>query len=207
MESEGLLLVHDRVLPSVNALIAGEPVRVVVVPSLANLIYNALGTIEDQVACKLRQQARVTLVAPRLWADLVSVPAARSNHGNSRDCPSTQRVCSIGGVVIASRDPRHPRIEVDGKRLEERLLVSGMRSTPTVAGHVKASSPGAVEEGPRSERSAALGQSAQARFEEIVDRWNPTRGCSVANADYQGLRLASFLCQARGDSKWLQRSL
>ena len=78
VDRQGILLVHDRTLPSVTALVAGAPV-----PGswwshpMANTIYNALGAIDDEVAIVKLVNGKQTLVARRLWPDLVAVGAAR----------------------------------------------------------------------------------------------------------------------------------
>ncbi len=70
VESEGLLLVHDQRLPSVTALVAGEPVRGSWwAHPLGNVLYNALGELDDRFATRKLVADKLTLVAPRLWAD------------------------------------------------------------------------------------------------------------------------------------------
>lgn len=177
VDREGLLLVHDQVLPSVTALIAGEPVAGSwwAHPS-ANLIYNALGTIEDRVASCLMVGKKVTLVAPRLWADLVAVGSSRqpwqldrlSEHAKSL----LDRVESSSNPVMA--DTTESRVA--GKRLEERLLISGDEVHTDTGRHVKVLTSWTrwrKDRGVTGRLPSA--QTAVARFEEVVRRWQPRR--------------------------------
>jgi xanthosine utilization system XapX-like protein len=78
VDRHGILLVHDQVLPSVTALVTGAPVSGSWWSHpMANTIYGALGTIDDEVATVKLVNGKQTLVARRLWPDLVAVGAAR----------------------------------------------------------------------------------------------------------------------------------
>ena len=177
VEREGLLLVHDQVLPSVTALIAGKPV-----PGswwshpLANLMYNALGAVEDRVAsCKLVNK-RLTLVAPRLWAGLVSVGASKQLW-QLDGLPQTtkellDRVESSSHPVLLDL----PQLRAAGRRLEERLLVSGDEVHTDAGHHLKA-----LVAWRRWMRNRGVNgplpapELAIASFEDVVRRWDPNR--------------------------------
>ena len=177
VEREGLLLVHDQVLPSVTALIAGGPV-----PGswwshpLANLIYNALGAIADQVpSCKLVSK-KVTLIAPRLRADLVAVGSSKQSW-QLKGLPKPTK-----GLLDRVESSSHPvmldthELRIAGKQLEERLLVSGDEVHTDTGRHVKALIPWSRwrrDQGVTGRLPTA--ESAMAHFEAIVDRWNPRR--------------------------------
>ena len=177
VERDGLLLVHDQVLPSVTALIAGEPV-----PGswwshpMANLIYNALNTIEDQVAsCKLVSK-KVTLVAPRLWPDLVSVGSSKQPW-QLQGLPGPAKI--LLDRVESSSHPMmldSPELTGSGKRLEERLLVAGDEVHTDSGRHVKVLISWARW---RKDHGVAgrlpSPESGLARFEGIVQGWKPTR--------------------------------
>src|SRR3954453_5421222 len=80
LDDAGVLLEHDKVLPSATATIAGKPIagswwshR------LANEIYHALEALEEErMLLRLKLVAgKVTLVARRLWPDLLAVVMER----------------------------------------------------------------------------------------------------------------------------------
>ena len=135
VELEGLLLVHDQRLPSVTALIAGEPVRGSWwAHPLSNVIYNALGELDDRFAtCKL-VAGKLTLVAPRLWANLVAVGAGRRRWQldalSGADLALLDRVASAADPILLDR----PELRAAGKRLEEKLLVTS-EGVHTADGH------------------------------------------------------------------------
>jgi hypothetical protein len=173
VEREGLLLVHDRMLPSVTALIAGEPV----LGSwwshpLANLMYNALGAVEDRVAsCKLVNK-KLTLVAPRLWAGLVSVGGSKQLwqlDGLSQTAMDLlDRVESSSLPVVLDL----PEFRDAGRRLEERLLASGDEVHTDAGHHLKALVAWSLwMKGRGVNGPLPKPESAMARFEEIVRRW------------------------------------
>jgi hypothetical protein len=177
VETEGLLLVHDQVLPSATALIAGGPV-----PGswwshpLANLIYTALGDVEDRVAvCKLVSK-KLTLVAPRLWTALVAVGS--SKHAWQLDGLSPS-AADLLARVESSPFPVAldlPESRAAGRHLEERLLASAVEVHTDTGRHLKALL-GWSKWMKDRELTGPLPQpeSAMARFEEIVQRWDPNR--------------------------------
>ncbi len=74
----GILLVHDRMLPSVTTLIVGKPVE----GSWwshpkANMIFNAVEEIDEAVATVRLVRKKNTLVAQSLWQDLCDLGKAR----------------------------------------------------------------------------------------------------------------------------------
>ena len=123
VDRHGVLLVHDQVLPSVTALVAGEPV-----PGswwshpMANTIYNALGVVDDEVATVKLFNGKQTLVARRLWPDLAGVGAARDEW-------QTTGLDDEARALLADVDSGPGPLMVDKSRrrpaewLERRLLV------------------------------------------------------------------------------------
>lgn len=177
VETEGLLLVHDKVLPSVTALIAGAPVRGSWWSHpLANLMYTALGAVEGQVAtCKLVGK-KLTLVAPRLWPGLGSVGGSKQawqlDGLPQAAMDLLDRVESSSLPVVLDL----PEFRAAGRLLEERLLASGDEVHTDAGHHLKAlvswsrwmKDRGVSSPLPKPE-------SAMTRFEEIVERWAPNR--------------------------------
>lgn len=138
VDRHGLLLVHDRSLPSVTALITGGPVAGSWwAHPMSNSIYNALVEIEDDVADVRLLRGKVTLVAPRLWADLVAVGSARARWqtdslpGGALDLLAAVEASSVPFVVN-----RHQRGLA--RRLEQRLLVKASEIHTETGHHVKA---------------------------------------------------------------------
>lgn len=79
VDDHGLILVHDQVLPSITRIASGEPVRGSWwAHPMANDIYNALAAIEDDVLGVRLVLGKETLVARRLWPEIVSIAMARS---------------------------------------------------------------------------------------------------------------------------------
>lgn len=119
----GVLLVHDQKLPSVTALVAGE----VIGGSwwghpMGKTIYNALGSVEDDVATVKLVGGKQTLVARRLWPELVAAGAARDEAAIGGLAPAA---AALLATVDASADPvvvdKAQRAAADA--LEARLLV------------------------------------------------------------------------------------
>ena len=134
----GVLLVHDGTLDCVTALVTGGPVagswwshpR-------ANDIYNALGELEDDVATVPLLRGKQTLVARRLWPDLVAVGAARSAW-------QLRRLGADALAVLADVDASDvPYVPGSARRtatrsLERRLLVVPTEVHTDAGHHVKA---------------------------------------------------------------------
>src|SRR4051794_3170550 len=82
LDEQGVLLEHDKVLPSATATIAGKPIAGSWWSHpLANPIYNALEEL-DEAGRMLRLKlvaGKVTLVARRLWPDLLAVVMERAD--------------------------------------------------------------------------------------------------------------------------------
>jgi hypothetical protein len=77
VNDHGVMLVYDRVLPCVTRLVIGEPIAGSWWSHpMAKSIYNALGEFEDSVKTVKLVGAKDTLVAERLWADLVQAGMA-----------------------------------------------------------------------------------------------------------------------------------
>jgi hypothetical protein len=134
VDRRGLLLVHDAELPSVTALVAGEPVRGSWWSHpLAHDMYNAMELVDDDIASVKLVRGKVTYVAPRLWADLVSIGASRDMWqiaGLAADAIALLDRCNAMGD--RSEVSKADRAAVD--TLEKRLLVVG-GSRHTAAGH------------------------------------------------------------------------
>lgn len=134
----GVLLVHDQRLPSVTALVAGE----VISGSwwghpLGKTIYNALGAIDDDVATVKLVAGKQTLVARRLWPELVAVGAARDEAALAGLTPAS---AALLATVDASADPvmvdKPQRTAADA--LEARVLVHVTDVHTDRGHHVKA---------------------------------------------------------------------
>ena len=178
VEAEGLLLVHDQRLPSVTALIAGEPVLGSWSSHpLANVIYNALGALDDRFAlCKLIA-GKLTLVAPRLWPDLAAVGESKRDWQLDRLSPAEvgllDRVESSSvPVVLDQPEMRSPR-----RRLEKRLLAAGHEVHTDAGHHLRALLAWTVwtEEHGVADRSLPNPETAMVRFEQIARHWDPAR--------------------------------
>jgi hypothetical protein len=178
VEAEGVLLVHDQLLPSVTALIAGEPV----LGSwwshpLANLIYDALGAVEDRFAtCKLIAR-KLTLVAPRLWSDLAAIGSAKWDWQLDRlseaEMGVLDRVESVSVPVVLDK----PELRSAGRRLEERLLVASEEAHTAAGYHLKAllAWPVWMKDHGAPDSPLPDPETAMARFEEVVQHWGATR--------------------------------
>ncbi len=176
-EAEGLLLVHDQSLPSVTSLVCGEPI-----PGswwshpLANVIYTALEELDDRFAtCKLVSK-KLTLVAPRLWPDLTTVGGSKEDW--QLDELSTDELALLDRVEASSVPVviDQPSLRSAGRRLEDRLLVSGEEIHSDTGRHLKALVSWRVwgqEHG--VDRRSRNSETARARFEDIVSHWDPGR--------------------------------
>ncbi len=138
VERHGVLLVHDRVLPSVTAIVAGGPVagswwshR------LANTIYNALGEVEDQVATVKLLAGKNTLVAQKLWSDLAGVGLGRDpwqlDGLDRRTLAVLDQIDAAGEPVVLDRSDRRL-----ADLLERRLLVYPTELHTDSGQHLKA---------------------------------------------------------------------
>jgi hypothetical protein len=136
LEQDGLLLLHDRTLPSLSGLVAKTPVS----GSWwghrdGNAIYAVATAFEehaDVLACKL-VDGKVTFVHRRLWPALIAVGRARAPWQMQALSPSArallERVERDGRVRPSGRDESR-----DARSLEAALLVLG-QSVHTDAGH------------------------------------------------------------------------
>ncbi len=170
VDSHGMLLMHDRVLPSITAIATGGPVGGSWWSHpLANRIYNALGEIEDDVLRVKLVAGKDTLVARRLWAEVAGVGAARE----------AWQLCDLGdGALTLLHDVEQSRDEIvplagqrePARTLARRLLVvAGDVHTP--AGHHVT----AYESWTRwtAARSVTTGDAVAARatVEAVVGAW------------------------------------
>jgi hypothetical protein len=138
VERHGVLLVHDRALPSVTAIVAGGPVAGSWWSHpLANSIYNALTEVEDQVATVKLVSGKNTLVARRLWSDLAGVGLGRDGWQldglDRRTLAVLDQIDAAGEPVVLDRSDRRA---VDS--LERRLLAYPTELHTDNGNHVKA---------------------------------------------------------------------
>lgn len=138
VERAGVLLVHDRWLPSATAIVAGGPVAGSWWSHPAGTtIYNALEAVEESVAEARLLKGKYTLVARRLWPALAGVALGRSAW-QLRDLD--RQALGLLAQVDASSDPvvvDRPR-RAAGNDLERRLLVCGVQVHTPAGHHVKA---------------------------------------------------------------------
>jgi hypothetical protein len=141
----------------------------------AGVIYNALESLGDRLATVKLVAGKLTLVAPRLWPDVVAVGSARSSWQleglASDDVALLDRVGSARDPVLLDQ----PNLRAGGGRLEERLLVAAEQVHTDEGKHLKAITSWqnwAATHGVESPLPS--GDSSQRRFEAIVERWDPT---------------------------------
>lgn len=173
LDDVGLLLEHDKVLPSATAVIAGGPVAGSWWSHpLASPIYNALEALEDaEVVLRLKMVAgKITLVARRLWPDVLAVVGEKAPwqvdglSDEARILLST--VESIPGPLLLDHGTR-----AAGKELEAGLLVHATSVHLPTGNHVKALQPWSeldVEPAPDP-------ASSRATLDAIVNRWGSRR--------------------------------
>lgn len=170
----GVLLVHDQKLPSVTALVAGE----VIGGSwwghpMGKTIYNALGSIEDDVATVKLVGGKQTLVARRLWPELASVGAARDATALTGLAPAATTLLA---AVDASADPvmvdKPHRTAADA--LEARLLVHVTDVHTDRGHHVKAYESWAAWAAARGVAAASRPDAARATITALVEAQLPT---------------------------------
>ncbi len=104
LERDGVLLIHDKVLPSATSIIAGEPVRGSWWSHpLANDIYDAMQPL-DRVATRTKLVAeKETFVHERLWPALVTIGASRARW-QLDDLPAEAR-----GILASTSRSRLPK--------------------------------------------------------------------------------------------------
>jgi hypothetical protein len=161
-------------LPSVTALIAGNAIAGSWwAHPLANVIYNALGALDLQfVTCNLVAKKQ-TLVAPRLWADLVAVGSSRQDWQLHRlttaELHLLDRVESSSTPVLLA----DPGLRSAGRRLEERLLVAGDEVHTEAGHHLKAILSWRAWARDRGVAgSLPSTAAAMGRIEDVVARWD-----------------------------------
>ncbi|MET0904077.1 MAG: hypothetical protein ABWZ52_12615 [Acidimicrobiales bacterium] len=177
LDREGVLLQHDQVLPSASAVVAGEPVRGSWwAHPMAHPIYDALNSIEDDghaVRVKL-VAGKVTMVARRLWPELLSAATEQATWQTARLTEADRRLLAR---VEQSTEPLvlDKGTREAGRRLEPTLLVftdevhlpSGRHAKALLGWDRWASSHGI-------EASASAAR-ARASIEAIVGRWGSSR--------------------------------
>lgn len=137
VDRNGVMLVHDAVLPSVTGLVVGAPVTGSWWSHpMANQIYNALGEIEDQLATVKLVRKKDTLVARRLWGDLAGL-------GMSRSAWQLKGLDPQAEALLAEIDASDAPVAVDkarrelAKSLATRLLVCATEVHTDAGHHIK----------------------------------------------------------------------
>ncbi len=145
LERDGVLLVHDKALPSATSIIAGESIAGSWWSHpLANDIFDALQPLE-RVATTVKLIAeKETLVHERLWPELVTIGAARSRW-QLEELSSDGR--SLLSAISRSRRPKPakefvPAMEAKVRAttvrlLEVRLLVHSDEHHTDTGAHAK----------------------------------------------------------------------
>ena len=133
VERHGVLLAHDARLPSVSAIVAGEPVK----GSWwghpkGNAIYTTLGAIEDEVAWVKLVNAKVTLVHRRLWPALLGVQGKWQREGLAKGPAGVLEKVTKAGTLRADTLGKDERKHV--AELEKRVLVA-VSDEHTESGH------------------------------------------------------------------------
>ena len=179
LDREGLLLQHDRVLPSASAVVAGEPVAGSWwTHPMAHPIYDALNAVEDDghaVRVKL-VAGKVTLVARRLWPVLLAVATEGAAWQTGNLTAADRRLLRTVGAAV---DP----VVLDatnreaGRSLEPRLLVFADEVHLPSGRHAK----------------ALLGW----------ERWAELRGVEPAAAADEGRRAIEAVVAGWHSTKWL----
>ena len=177
LDREGILLQHDKVLPSASAIIAGEPVTGSWwAHPMAHPIYDALNALEDAGhALRLKLVAgKVTMVARRLWPEVLAVVTERARWQTDRLTTADRRLLAIVDEAVepvlldkATRDA--------GRRIESTLLAftdevhlpSG-RHAKALLGWERWASGAAIE-------PAADAAASRATIEAIVHGWGSPR--------------------------------
>ena len=176
----GVLLVHDKVLPSATGLIAGEPVAGSWWSHpLAHQIYDALQSIGDVADAAKLLAGKVTIVAAPHWPALAAVGAERASWQIDGLAPGDLDLLEeVDGSVEPFRPTSGTR--ASGKRLEARLLVY-TTDVHTESGHHEKVL--ASWDWWRRQRDLGLARvrdeasAARAEFEQLVAGWpRPRRG-------------------------------
>lgn len=123
LKKTGVLLLHDAALPSVSALVAGEPVRGSWwVHPVGKEIFRAANALEDDADVLVAKlvSGKVTFVHRRLWPALAAV-------GKERAAWQTTKLGRAARTLLARVDGED-QVRASGaavKELELRLLVHG----------------------------------------------------------------------------------
>jgi hypothetical protein len=183
LERDGILLIHDRRLPSASSIIAGGPVAGSWwAHPLANDIYDGLQPL-DRVAIRVKLVAqKETFVHRRLWPELLCL--AQSGAGwqvNGLSDPATQ----LFAAVRRARAPKpaselHPSLDAKARQravreIQVRLLVHAQSVHTSTGAHAKylRSWPSFAREH-AVERSRDL-EHARSAFESATRTWpDPT---------------------------------
>jgi hypothetical protein len=177
LDEAGVLLEHDKYLPSATATIAGKPI----VGSwwshpLANPIYNALEEL-DQARRMLRVKlvaGKVTLVARRLWPDLFAVVTERAEW--QTDGLSDKAIALLADIDAAPTPLvlDHPT-KSPGTELEAALLVHATSVHLPTGNHAKALQPWEPVAATYGIDPAPDPAASREVFEVIVRTWDTRR--------------------------------
>jgi len=144
IEMRGLLLVHDRELPSATKLLAGEPVS----GSWwshpqANAIYNALQALDEDVRSLKLVRGKVTLIHRRLWPSVLGIALGgeswqtaklRSDARFLLDQVRVQGELRSDGIDLPDGSRKLGTVVTD---LEKRLLVRSVQIHTDTGKHVR----------------------------------------------------------------------
>ena len=176
VDDQGVLLVHDRVLPSVTGLVVGEPIAGSWWSHpMANAIYTALGELDDAVATVKLVTKKDTLVARSLWPDLVAIGQARSEAQLRGLGPASLDLlddieAAVGPLIV-------DRSQADlAKDLALRLLVIADEVHTDAGHHAKAYSSWSRWATTRAVAGTdGDAERARRRFEDCVASWPATK--------------------------------
>lgn len=139
----------------------------------ATTIYNALGALEDRLATVKLVAGKLTLVAPRLWPDLVAIGSAQQPWQLDALTEDTRALLDR---VAAADDPvllDSPNLRESGKQLEQRLLVVAEEVHTDEGRHLKALGSWEAWGAERGVADPPATETAMSRFESIVEGWEP----------------------------------
>jgi len=177
LEDTGLLLVHDKELPSATALAAGAPFGGSWwAHPLAHPIYDALQLIEDDATRAKLVKGKVTLIAPRLWPALVAVGSGRRPW--QLDGLPAAAIDLLAAVDAAGAPMRTPKGATKAVGVLERKLLVQTDEVHTESGrHAKVMQPWQAWAAQLELAPEALApEVAAARFEAAAASWPPITG-------------------------------
>jgi hypothetical protein len=173
LDEHGLMLVHDLVLPSVTQLVVAGSWWA---HPEANIIYNALLAIEDDVASVKLVRKKQKLVAKRLWLEIVTIGQSPSDTQlRGLDHQARALLAEINTAdepLIVEREQRDT-----AKDLATRLLVYATEVHTESGHHVNAYCSWTLWGTEKKVTPHDNVKVARENFEEIVSSW-PSAGKS-----------------------------